>query len=168
MVPIESLLPYVAFLTVLVAFAVVAMLWLQLTGLGMAFVARALVRLGLYDPDERDSREVTVGRKDRSVHLFTRAVRRVSLFVPGNPRTNPLPIIIPMLVVGMPTFFGMVFVLMALPLVSAWFVASLGPASLAVPLALLGFLGYYAGFLVAVDLWQRLPELRQQHLTLAV
>lgn len=168
MVPIESILPYVAFLAVLVAFTVFTMLWVHLSGIGMAYAARAVVRLGLYDPGEPSGREPTVGKKDRSVHLFTGAVRWVSSFVPGNPRTDPLPIIVPMIVVGMPAFFGLVFLLMALPLISAWFVASLGPSSLVLPLGLLGLLGYYAAFLLGMNLWQRLPELREQRLTFAV
>jgi hypothetical protein len=162
MTNIEPLVPYARLVgIVLVAGAVTAGLYL-LFRFGIVFAIRGIVRFTPYDPEPTSGR--SNGSGDRGVLLFTRAIRRVSNLLPGTPRSNPFNIIIPLLVVGLPTAILLVVGLVGLPLATAAFVASLGPDALTLPLAVSGIALYYGAFLGLLGLWKRIPELRDDGL----
>lgn len=149
------MLTFVSFVAVLAAVAVFAWLWMRFSWAAVAWLTRAAVRFGLYDPGPTGERDATGRRRDTSVHAFTAALRAVSELVPGKPVNNPLVIVVPLLVVGIPAFLLSVVVIVILPFRTAATVADLGPSSLSLVLGVAGFVGYYAAFLVAVDIWRR-------------
>lgn len=156
MTNLGPLVPYARLVgIVLVAGTMTAGLYLLLR-FGVVFAIRGIVRFTPYDPEPTSGSQRA--SRNRGVVLFTRAVRLVSKQLPGTPRSNPLTIIVPLMLVGLPTAILLIVVLVGLPLVTAAFAASLGPSALTLPLAVTGLALYYGGFLAALNLVERLAR----------
>lgn len=83
-------------------------------------LVRTARRVGVYDPGRRTPGTTRrhVGRSpDRPFVLLSRVLRALSRLLPGDPPEDTRPIIVPVLVVGVPIVIGALLALWAVPLV---------------------------------------------------
>ncbi|MFB6227510.1 MAG: hypothetical protein ABEH88_02830 [Halobacteriales archaeon] len=104
--------------------------------------------VGIYEPNLGGS-GATEGAHERAIHLFTRALRVVSRWIPGRPRQDTRTIIVPLLVVGVPVIMIALLVLWAVPITVFGHVLANTPGPWSTVLAFLSLFAYFGAAIVS-------------------
>lgn len=146
---------FFALLTVLSVFTIIT----RNTAMGLfSVVLRGAHRVGLYRP-ESNNRTAEATRPDRGFLWFSRALRVVSRFTPGDPNRHPHTVIVPMFFLGIPAFVGLFAVFWAVPLYLFMAIVGGMSGSWATLVAVLSVVGYLAAVVTGAKLLVRMPAM---------
>jgi len=146
---------------VLLVLGVVAVLWIQLGYLVAGVTIRTAYRLGLYRPKKTKPTAVD-HRRDRGFLAFAAMLRAVSRLVPGDPSRHPHTYMIPMVLIGVPTFALVIATLWIVPMYLFWTVLNAITGVLAVVAAFVVTFGYIAAVVKLGQLLVRVPSFLQR------
>ena len=146
---------------VLLVLGVVAVLWIQLGYFVAGVTIRTAYRLGLYRP-ERTKPTTVDHRRDRGFLAFAAALRAVSRLVPGDPSRHPHTYMIPMALVGVPTFALVLATMWIVPMYLFWTVLNAITGVWAVFVAFVVTFGYIAAVVKLAQLLVSVPSFLQR------
>jgi len=146
---------------VLLVLGVFAVLWTQLGYLVAAVTVRTAYRLGLYRP-KRTRQKAVDHRRDRGFLAFTAVLRAISRLVPGDPSRHPHMYVIPVALVGIPTFALVLATLWIVPMYLFWAVLNAITGLWAVVAALVVTFGYIVAVVKLAQMLVSVPSRLQR------
>jgi hypothetical protein len=151
---------FATLILILLGVSFLGMLWVRTGFTVFAFVVRTAHKLGLYDPDENTGRteSATNRRIDRFCVLYSRVLQSISRLVPGNPRRHPHVVIVPVLLVFVPSVILFLVVMWAIPVTLAGYVAGSSTGSWSTVLAFLSLVAYFYSFVLLWNLTKKAPR----------
>lgn len=152
---------FLAFAVVLVALAVLTILWRQLWLGLLAITARTAYKVGLYEPSAR-RRTVHDGKRDSSFLTFSKALRAFSRIIPGDPNRHPHTVVLPVTLLGIPTLLLAFALLWAVPLYVLGYVVGTTSGSWTIVIGFLGMFAYIAAVVMGLKLLARVPALAKR------
>ncbi len=108
---------YITFtITSLLLIGVVTVVWMRLMYSILSTTMRIAHRFGMYRPTSSQRGSTIRDSSDEAFLRFSRLLRWVSQLIPGEPIQQPRTIIIPLLLIGVPSFIGILLVMWVAPL----------------------------------------------------